>query len=125
MSIPAEAFIKACNQVRFLNRDLTVTSLQALIFTYVQHMAGKKTRLKDIHDHLGCSSSSATRIVQSHLDEGKGTGLFQMTINPEKRSERMIEFTSKGLLFMRSILEFNEDTTDANHQKRKELPNND
>lgn len=99
-----DGWISACNQVRLINKDMTVTALQGLFF--IASREGKEvTRLKDIQDQLGCSSSTATRIVQSMLDEGKGAGLLKLEINPEKRNERIIKMSSKGLRFMSQLME--------------------
>lgn len=75
------------------------------MFLYARESQGKTSKLSDVHQHLQCSSSTATRIVQSHLNDGKGSGLLDLSINPENRSERLIAFTTPGLSFMKSILD--------------------
>lgn len=112
-------WMRLCDHARLLNKDLTVTSLQALLFVANRTMQEIPTRLKDVQEELGCSSSSATRIIQSHLDEG--TGLFTLKINPEKRNERIIELTPKGLRFVKGMLEI----TNAYYSERGFVPSND
>lgn len=124
MSVSPDAFIAACQQARFLSRDITCTSLQALIFLYTREITGHECKLRDVQEHLECSSSSATRIVQSHLDDAKGTGLLSMKINPDNRSMRLISFTARGRIFMKSILNLDE-VSNANNSTRESLSSND